>query len=36
MTETELQSALAEAAQTDKRTAGAFFDTRQDGDCVGF
>jgi len=27
MTKTELQSALAEATQTDKRTAGAFLDT---------
>jgi DNA-binding protein HU-beta len=27
MTKTELQSALAEAAQTDKRTAGVFLDT---------
>jgi hypothetical protein len=27
MTKTELQTALAEATQTDKRTAGAFLDT---------
>jgi hypothetical protein len=27
MTKTELQSALAEATQTDKRTAGVFLDT---------
>lgn len=27
MTETELQSALAEATQTDKRTAGVYLDT---------
>jgi hypothetical protein len=30
MTKTELQSALAEATQTDKRTAGVFLDTLSD------
>jgi hypothetical protein len=30
MTKTELQSAIAEATQTDKRTAGVFFDTLSD------
>src|SRR6202163_3809237 len=30
MTKTELQSALAEAAKTDKRTAGVFLDTLSD------
>jgi DNA-binding protein HU-beta len=30
MTKTELQSALAEATQTDKRTAGIFLDTLSD------
>ena len=30
MTKTELQSALAEAIQTDKRTAGVFLDTLSD------
>jgi DNA-binding protein HU-beta len=30
MTKTELQSALAEATQTDKRTAGVFLDTLRD------
>jgi hypothetical protein len=30
MTKTQLQSALAEATQTDKRTAGVFLDTLSD------
>ena len=30
MTKTELQSALGEATQTDKRTAGVFLDTLSD------
>jgi DNA-binding protein HU-beta len=32
MIKTELQSALAEATQTDKRTAGVFLDTLSDSD----